>query len=109
VRESLSYQSGSQKDLACGFRLAGSQYDGRRSRACAGLAFTGGATQGPSAPRSTHSNTIRKDRIGGSASDGKEAGSGVPESDSGTSEVGHGLVKAPRGPIKAKGSWHPRR
>jgi hypothetical protein len=96
-------QLGLHKGLACGFRLAGAQYDGRRSRACAGLAFTGGATQGPSAPRSKHSSTIRKERIGGSASDGKEAGSGVPESDSGTSEVDtvwsklHEVPKRPRG------------
>jgi len=39
--------------MVCGFRLAGSRYDGRRSRAFARLAFTGRAKQGPSARRST--------------------------------------------------------
>jgi len=36
----------------CGFRLAKSRYDGRRSRALARLALTGAATRGPSARRS---------------------------------------------------------
>jgi len=36
---------------ACGFRLASSRYDGRRSRAFARLALTGTATRGPSARR----------------------------------------------------------
>jgi hypothetical protein len=104
VRGSQSYQSGSQRGLVCGFRLAGSQYDGRRSWACAGLAFTGGATQSPSAPRSKHSDTIRKERVRGSASDGKEAGSGVPESDSGTSEVDTIGLTLHEAQTKAKGS-----
>jgi hypothetical protein len=109
VRGSQSYQSGSQRGLVCGFRLAGSQYDGRRSRACAGLAFTGGTTQSPSAPRSKHSDIFRKERVGGSGSDGKEAGSGVPESDSGTSEVDTVWSTLHEAHTKAKGSQHPRR
>jgi hypothetical protein len=37
----------------CGFRLAGSRHDGRRSRALARLAFTGRAKHGPLTFRST--------------------------------------------------------
>jgi hypothetical protein len=52
---------------------------------------------------------IRKERVGGSGSDGKEAGSGVPESDSGTSEVDTVWSTLHEAHTKAKGSQHPRR
>jgi len=51
--------------MACGFRLAGSQHDGRRSRANARLALTGRAKQRSSGSQVKLRITIREERDDG--------------------------------------------
>jgi hypothetical protein len=73
---------------SCGFRLAGSRYDERRSRANARSSFIGRAKQKSSGLQVQIRITIREER-----DDGKHIGriqdsdSGVPAGDEGTSEV----------------------
>ena len=60
--------TGSQKAsvcMACGFRLAGSRYDGRRLRADARLALTGRAKQRSSGSQVELRITIREERDDG--------------------------------------------
>jgi NAD-dependent SIR2 family protein deacetylase len=73
---------------SCGFRLAGSRHDERRSRANARPTFTGRAKQKSSDLQVQLRITIREER-----DDGQHIGriqdsdSGVPAGDEGTSEV----------------------
>jgi hypothetical protein len=53
------------RHMACGFRLAGSRYDERRSRADARLALTGKAKQGSSGSQVQLRITIREERDDG--------------------------------------------
>jgi hypothetical protein len=94
---------------ACGFRPAGSRYDGRCSRALARMTLTGHTTLGPSARRSNRSHAIRKEHVTDSASVGTEAGRACLRVTTRASDGRHGSVKAPRGPRRSKGSSHPRR
>jgi hypothetical protein len=54
-------------------------------------------------------DTIREERVTGSASGGSETDSGVPASDHESVRGRSDTVKAPRGPRRPKGSPHPRR
>jgi hypothetical protein len=90
--------------MACGFRLAGSRYDERRSRANARLALTGGAKQKSSGLQVQLRITIREER-----DDGQHIGriqdsdSGVPAGDEGNVRGRHVSVKALLGPKKDHG------
>jgi len=93
---------------ASGFRLARSRDDRRRLRAIARVALTGSAKRESFGSQVNRSGDPRGSNTG-SASDGKEAGSGVPESDHEDVRGRRDSVKAARGPIKPKGCPHPRR
>jgi len=93
---------------ASGFRLARSRHDGRRLRAVARVALTGSAKRGSYGSQVNRSDDPRGSNTG-SASDGKEAGSGVPESDHEDVRGRRDSVKAARGFINPEGCPHPRR
>jgi hypothetical protein len=79
-----------QKSLpctACRFRLAGSRYDERRSRAFARLALTGRATQGPLVCQVNSPSPSARSVMRDSTSGEQDFDSGVPADDNGTSEV----------------------
>jgi len=96
--------------MACGFRLAGSQDDERRSRADARLAFTGKAKQRSSGSQVNLHITIREERdVGQQIGRKKDSDSAVPAGDEGNVRGRHGLVKALQGPRRSTGSPHPRR
>jgi len=95
---------------ACGFTLAGSRYDGRRSRALARPAFTGRRREGPLTRRSTPVALFPQGtRDTASASGDGIVDSGVPASDDGNVRGRRGLVKALQGRRTSAGSPHPRR
>jgi hypothetical protein len=96
---------------ACGFRLAGSRYDGRCSRAFARIALTGGTKQGPSTRRSIVGQVLHfgGDHDGKRIGRRRSAGRACLRVTTRTPDGRRGSVKAPRGPRRIEGSPHPRR
>jgi hypothetical protein len=94
---------------ACEFRLAGSRYDGRCSRALARIALTGGVKRGPRLAGQFSVVPSARSTRSDSASVGTEVGRACLQVTTRASDGRRGLVKAPRGPRRSKGSSHPRR
>jgi hypothetical protein len=93
---------------ACGFRLAGSRYDGRCSRADVRMTLTGHAKQRSFGSQVNLSHAIREERATDSTSVGTEAGRVCLRVTTRASDGRRGSVKAPRGPRRAERGPHPR-